>query len=423
MIRRSLGLAIAMAAVALSAAISAAAVTAATATATATTTTPDTAGHRIGGLLPDIPSRHTPPRRYAIRAANVPYGGGPVLHSNRTHVIFWEPSGSGLSFDPGYEALIERFLGQVAADSHLTTNVYGLSGQYRDASGPAAYNSTYGGAVVDTAPLPPKECQEPSTGPGWSDCVTDSQLQQQLEQVVVADHLPRGGNDIYFLVTPNGLGSCIDSTSSSCALGGSQSGYCGYHSQTQDGLLYAVIPYNAIPGHCQSDNPRPNDSTADPALSTITHEQNETVTDPEGDAWIDQYGNEIADRCIQTFGPALGGSGQSVWNEVIDGGHYYLQELWSNEDHGCRPRAKPDRVSFTAGPSPRARRSLAFTPHAVAAHGSITAYNWFFGDGRTGHGRKMSHVFKRPGVYRVVLRTTDSADNWAFYARTVRIRR
>ena len=75
--------------------------------------------------------------------------------------------------------------------------------------------------------------------------------------------------------------------SSSCALGGSATGYCGYHSETANGILYAVIPYNAVPGHCQSSNPRPNASTADPTISTISHEHNETVTDPDGNAWID----------------------------------------------------------------------------------------------------------------------------------------
>ena len=99
------------------------------------------------------------------RGGRLPYGGGPVLHSNRTHLIFWEPAGSGLCFDPGYESLIETFLNDVAADSHMTTNVYGLTGQYTDAGGPAAYDSTYGGSVIDTDPLPPSGCVEPATAP------------------------------------------------------------------------------------------------------------------------------------------------------------------------------------------------------------------------------------------------------------------
>src|SRR5205807_6872617 len=136
------------------------------------------------------------------------------------------------------------------------------------------------------------------------------------------DHLPRTATDLYFLVTPDRFGDCIDQDSQSCALGGSGSGYCGYHSQTQTlNLLYAVIPYNAVSGHCQSSNPRPNRSAADPAISTISHEHNETVTDPQADGWTDGDGNEDGDLCITNFGPAIGGAGPTVWNEVIHGGH------------------------------------------------------------------------------------------------------
>ena len=43
------------------------------------------------------------------------------------------------------------------------------------------YDSTYGGAVVDTDPLPPNGCTEPAdTGPGWTVCLTDAQLETEL---------------------------------------------------------------------------------------------------------------------------------------------------------------------------------------------------------------------------------------------------
>jgi hypothetical protein len=352
--------------------------------------------------------------------ANVPYGGGPVLHWNRTHVIFWQPAGSGLTFDPGYESLIVTFLRNVATASHTSSSVYGLTGQYRDARGPATYASQYGGSIVDADPLPPNGCTEPSaTGPGWKVCLTDAQLQREIEHVIRANRMSSGPNDVYFLLTPNGLGDCSDSSSSSCALGGDANGYCAYHSETSDGqVLYAVIPYNAVPGHCQSDNPRPNGSTADPALSTISHEQSEMITDPAGNAWIDpENGNEIGDVCLTSFGPPLGGSGSTAWNEDINGGHYYLQEEWSNADHACEPRAKPDGLGF--GAAPDRRGALSFTARARAGHGSIVSYEWFFGDRGSGHGRRTTHSYSRAGAYRVVLRTTDSWGNWAFYARTV----
>jgi PKD domain len=373
----------------------------------------------LHGIVPDIPTgtHYHPP--VVVRAANLPYNGGPVLHSNRVHVIFWQPAHSNLSYEPGYEALIERFLADVAADSRKPTNVYGLSGQYSDAGGPAAYDSSYGGAVVATDQLPANECVEPPLGPPWTVCLTDTQLQTEIDAVVAAHHLPSTARDIYILALPNGLGTCSDTTSMSCALGGPPFGYCGYHQQTVAGVLYAVVPYNAVSGHCQSDNARPNSSPADPTISTISHEHNETVTDPFGNAWVDASENEDGDLCVQDFGPNLGGSGNGVWNEVIHGDHYYLQEEWSNADGSCQPRARTDLVSFAHSRRIMKGRSASFSGRGSDPEGRIVTYEWFFGDGHHAIGRRASHRYRRTGRYRVVLRTTDSWGNWAFSARTI----
>jgi PKD domain len=371
----------------------------------------------IAGVVPDLPTGAHLRVGLVARTADLPYGGGPVLHSNRTHLIFWAPAGSGLAFDPGYESLIEGFLAGVAADSHKSSSVYGLTGQYRDPGGPAAYASGYTGATNASDPLPPSRCTVSPAGPPWRVCLTDSQLENEVSRVVHRDHLPAGSGDIYFLLTPNGFGSCIDSASDSCSLGGDSTGYCGYHSTTEAGLLYAVVPYNAVAGHCQSGRPRPNASTADPAISSLSHEHSETITDPEGDAWIDVSGEEDGDLCASRFGPDLGGTLASAYNEVINGGHYYLQEEWSNRDHSCQSRARPDQASFAAPPRAPVNRRVWFSASAQAGDGSIVTYDWYFGDGGTAHHRLGSHWFRRAGLYRVVLRTVDSWGNWAYYAR------
>ncbi len=375
----------------------------------------------FGGIVQDVPTGWHAHISTFQHDGDLPYGGGPVLHSNRTHPIFWQPNGSALTFDPGYEPLIETFLTDVAADSHKTTNVYSLSGQYADGSGPAAYDSTYGGPVVATDPLPPNGCTEPSTGPSWTVCLTDSQLETEIERVVAADHLPTTNRDIYFMITPNGFGSCTDATSSSCSLGGRANGYCGYHSETPNGILYAVIPYNAVAGHCQSNNPRPNSSTAEPTISTISHEHNETVTDPYGDAWVDAQGEEEADLCLTNFGSPIGGSGMTAWNESIHGGHFFLQEEWSNASASCEQRAKPESVWFAMAATTGRPRSVSFTAHGSAPQGRVASFSWFFGDGRMAFGRRVSHTFKLPGRYRVMLRATDSWGNWTYAGRTIRI--
>lgn len=377
----------------------------------------------IGGIVGDVATGSPLQAHVAHDDVNLPYGGGPVLHSNRTHLIFWAPAGSGMDFDSDYQSLIQTFLIDVAADSHRTTNVYGLSGQYTDAGGPAAYDSTYGGSALAADPLPANGCTEPAaTGPGWKVCMTDFQLEAEIENVIAADNLPTTNRDVYFLITPNGLGSCTDESSSSCALGGRMSGYCGYHSETPDGIRYAVIPYNAVPGHCQSSNPRPNSSTADPAISTISHEHNEMVTDPDGDAWIDANGNENGDLCLTSFGPSLSGQGGTAWNETIHGGHFFLQEEWSNADFRCEPRAKPDALSFDLTRRSGRPRAVSFLAHGTDPEGHMVGYAWSFGDGRAGAGRRVSHTFKIPGSYQVMVRSTDSWGNWAFARRTVRIR-
>jgi hypothetical protein len=395
--------------------------------------------------VPDLPSAFAGPlppfgAPLAHVADTLPYRGGPVLHSNVAHLIFWQPSGSGLTFDAGYMQQIETFMTNVAADDHMTTNVYGISGQYSDSQGPAAYDTTYGGAIVDTDPLPTKGCNMPlapplDTGPGWSDCVTDSQIEAEVAHIVSVNSLPTGSTDIYFLLTPSGLGSCYDNGPDQCSDGGAgpdpnnpYNSYCGYHSATPAGVLYAVIPYNAVAGHCQSNNPRPNGTTADPVISTISHEHSETITDPLGDAWVDPSGNEVGDLCAQSYGAPLGGSVTSgtAWNEVINGAHYWLQEEWSDEsgtttNTACQPTAPPDSIRPAIPGRVYGDRKVSLKVTAHAPFGSIVGYEWDFGDGATAKKSKVTHVFRKAGTFTVVALSIDAFDNYAVRGRVVRV--
>ena len=121
---------------------------------------------------------------------------------------------------------------------------------------------------------------------------------------------------------PSDVDVCFSDRSGTCA----STDFCAYHSAYVDGpnqVLYAAIPSASLaapedPKGCQWDgNPlvqEPNASVADVPLRYISHEGNETITDPLGTAWWNRYtGYENGDNCndYQTdpnaFLPTLGG--------------------------------------------------------------------------------------------------------------------
>ena len=85
-------------------------------------------------------------------------------------------------------------------------------------------------------------------------------------------------------------------------------------------------------GHCQSGNPRPNGSTADPGLSTLSHEHNEAVTDPIpfDPAYIDERAKQI-DRS-RAVDPSHGtpAPGGTVYLCAADGDGMMISMIQSN---------------------------------------------------------------------------------------------
>ena len=257
-------------------------------------------------------------------AGNLLYNNGPVMHTNQVYAIYWIPA--TYSVAGGYQATIDGFFQNVAADSGKTSNVYYSDTQYYDTSGPIAYQSGFGGAITDSNPYPRSGCRDRYT----KVCLTDAQLQAEISRVVNS-HYPTGTSTEYFLFTPKNVGSCYGS---SCAY----SYFCAYHSNIGSGssaILYANMPYAAyVPKACGSGQ-SPNNNDADSTINVTSHEHNETITDPLGTAWFDASGNENGDKCAWNFGTAVNGPPGAEWNQAIGSGHYYLQQEWSNNSSGC----------------------------------------------------------------------------------------
>jgi hypothetical protein len=248
--------------------------------------------------------------------------GGPVMTTNATYAIYWNPSNWGQQLPSGYSTLVDQYFADVAADSGKTTNVYYTATQY---SG-IRYQSSFLGSAVDTNPLPASGC----TDSGTSVCITDAQLQTEISNFVASHGLPRNGLTQYFVFTAPGVGSCSDA--SHCAY----STYCAYHGWIGSGstaIIYANQPYVENVSGCDAGH-HPNALPGDAALNVVSHEHNEAITDPFGSAWYDLRGYENGDKCAWSWGSPTG-SGSTAYNQTINGHHYMLQLEYSNADRGC----------------------------------------------------------------------------------------
>ncbi len=284
----------------------------------------------------------------------VVFHGGLVMRGVTIHTVFWAPSGyrfngSPSAGVPGYQALIEQFFTDAAHDSSATaSNIFSTLGEYPDGGGGGLYNFSYSAAadsidVTDPYPTAGHQCVSPA---GVATCVTDLQLQQELDRVVQArDPAGRGLHDLWFVFLPPDVDTCI-----SPAVCGTNA-FAGYHSLFnlgRGGTVYANIPdilIEGTPGPGQDPQGNPE---AENGINTVAHEAVEAVTDPEGTAWMDPNGFEVADKCENPeYGTPLGyGTNGSPYNQLINGNKYLIQLMWSNVAMGCKQSSSSTRSAL-----------------------------------------------------------------------------
>jgi hypothetical protein len=259
-----------------------------------------------------------------------------------------------LTFDASYQTVINQYFTDVAADSAGGNNVYSAGTQYYDNPGTVhiQYQSTFGGSYVAKDPLPANGCDDGAD----TYCLTDQQLQTEIQKALTAKGWQGGLSHMFFLMTPEGVGSCFDSFSGEC----STNVFCAYHSffvdSSNEDVIYANEPDLGPPGGCTAPQQGfPNDSDADTTVNTISHEHNEAITDPLTDnstlAWVANDGSEDGDLCAYGFGTQTN-PGATAYNQVINGHHYDLQQEWSNSDGGCVQKLGGPHSGATFGAGP-----------------------------------------------------------------------
>jgi hypothetical protein len=320
--------------------------------------------------------------------SNLEYSGGPVMASNTNYTFYWSPSGLP-AYPAGYTSGVNQYLTDLGHDRGGHQNVDSVSAQYGDSSGRfSAYSSYFKGQIIDTDPYPANGC--PVVAP-TTHCITDAQIQAEFGKYLNAHGLPRDLTHEYFLLTPPNVESCFDNDPNdpNGPYGGCSAGeavnpvYCAYHfnGTASPVFVYAVDMYvTGNPGCDDGNHPNgPSDGVLEGGLS---HEHNESITDPlPNSSWTDigGTGGEVGDKCDANMGTPLGVHNGASYNQVINGHFYWYQEEYSNQGRQCLQRftlsgALP-AVQFTA--TGQAGDSNTFT--ASAAKG-VTEFNWQWND-------------------------------------------
>jgi hypothetical protein len=129
---------------------------------------------------------------------------------------------------PTYQSVQQRLLANYAGHSLGNNNTQ----YYQVINGVTTYirnEGGLGGSYYDTAPYPVSGCTDSAT-PG--NCITDSQIQAEIQKVMVLNKWTGGLDKVFFLFTSSGEGSC-DDNSTSCAY----TAYCAYHGFIGEQLL------------------------------------------------------------------------------------------------------------------------------------------------------------------------------------------
>jgi hypothetical protein len=224
-----------------------------------------------------------------ISAASLTYRGGPLLPKAQVFAFFW---GAAWQQDPqaGMAQQINQFF-----DDVLTSSLLDQLGEYSVAGMSIGHGSRTGSVTLAAGP------------PG---AVADSHVQQLIKQEISTDPaVPQPSpNTLYFVFLPPGVTITLDG-------GASCSNFCGYHSDINGQIFYAVMPYPDCSG-CTGAL-----SVLDALTSTSSHELCEAITDPvPGQGWYDDKNGEIGDIC--------------AW-QTKKLGLYTVQLEWSNHSGKC----------------------------------------------------------------------------------------
>jgi hypothetical protein len=287
-----------------------------------------------------------------LQGNGINYHSGPVMHGVVNVYFIWYGNW-GTEYTKA-SAIINDWANTIGGSPYENINT-----TYGDTTGNVSGQIHYAGYALDSGSL------------GTS--LSDSSIASIVSNALTSKQVPVDTNGVYMVLTAPG----VKETS------GFLTQYCGWHTYgTYHGsnIKYAFIGDAAGPslGSCaEQTSSSPNgDPAVDAMISVMSHELEESASDPNLNAWYDSNGEESADKCAWTFGtvyPAL--SNGSMANMHLGARDFLIQRNWLNLNGGSCALAYNPAPGFSLSVSP-ASQSVApggttgnYTVIATPLHG------------------------------------------------------
>lgn len=248
----------------------------------------------------------------AFKLQSMSYHGGPLLTGTPNVYFIWYGNWSGN--DPAAVGILTNLAHGISGSPYFNINqTYTVSG--KTITGLVNYVGSY----ADSGSL------------GTN--LSDSNIQTIVTNAIPTLNGTAGAdtNGVYFVLTSPE----VNESSGFCTQ------YCGWHTRGTIGGKDVKFAFVGDPARCPSacsavvGNGPNGDVGGDAMASIVAHELEESVTDPDLNAWYDRFGNENADKCAWNFGTTYNTSNSSTANMVLGGKNYLIQQNWHNTLNRC----------------------------------------------------------------------------------------
>jgi hypothetical protein len=268
------------------------------------------------------------------------YNGGPVILGTTNIYYIWYGT-----WDASSIGILTDFANNIGGSPYFNINT-----SYFDSTGTNVSNLVhYAGSTTDNY----------SRGKA----IGDSDIATIVSSALTSGRLPTDTNGVYFVLTATD----VQETSGFTTI------YCGWHTYgflNSKNIKYSFVGNAATQnlGACAAQTgSSPNGNPgADAMASVIAHELEESVTDPNLNAWYDSSGEENADKCAWTFGSIYSASGGGYANMKLGARDFLIQQNWVNASGGyCA-------LSYVAGPD----FSIGVSPGSQTVNPGATSGNY-----------------------------------------------